>query len=205
MRMSTWKWAAALLAATTLSLFALPAHAYDRRDWVIFDASTNEPAGNDTTALGMADSSRIIFTGSMQRLYLHLLPNRPCIVAIQVTEHGDTLGTSGAVSLGDTTKTAVWPWRSISFADSNRVVLSDNNNPSAIAAGSDELTVVFQPSDVAQKWGVSRGKYIGLHGADGVWYTGENTRIRLRVIGGVAAGGTVRWTKAVLKGYTWGN
>lgn len=196
--MKAWK---ALGVIAALALWPLVAYAMDQKNYIIFNAGTGEPAGNDTTALGMADSSRILATRQYQRMYLHLMPNRPCVVAIQLTEHGDSLGPS--LSNADTSKTAVWPWRAISFADSVRITLAEGNNPSAAAPASDELFVVFQPSDVAQKWGVSRGKYIPLHGSDGAWYSGEFTRIRLRVIGGVATGGTVRWTKAVLKCWAW--
>ena len=176
-------------------VFIAVAHATDRQTFIIFSG-----AATDTTGIGMADSSSIFFTRNFQRLYLYLKPSRPCRVAIQVREHGDTLGSSGAVANTDTSKTAVWGWRNfISASTTDSLQFKFPTLPASDAAGSNELIVSF-PADGASKWGSSRAVWIPLRGLDGEWYWGENTSIRLRVLG--ASSGVVTW-KAYLKGVGW--
>ncbi len=188
--MTAAKWWGAIAAALVL-VFALPARSAPRQNFVIYTG-----AATDTTAAGMADSTLTpMFTAPYQRMLLELKPSRPCRVAIQIRDHGDSLSPTGAISLNDTTKTYVWPWKSFSIAAADSNSLNpDLVLPTSVVPSSNELVVTFA-ADGTQKWGSGRGRIIPLRGTDGQWYTGENTTIRLRVL---SSSGVVTW-KATLK------
>lgn len=195
------RWAA--LAAVAMLLCAVSVHAQMRRQNFIITTG----AATDTTAVGMADSSDILFTGPYERLYLDIKANRPCRIALAVYQMGDTLSPSGAVSNADTTKANVWPW----FGDHeltqgagvalDSLIYREVALPTSVAFASYEYVLVFT-ADGTAKWGSPRGRTIPLfRHRDGTWYWGEYTRIRWRVLGGAAGVVTV---KATLKGVTFG-
>ena len=182
---------AVLLAAATAS-------AVSRRMIVLYTG-----AAGDTTAVGMADSTDILNTGDYQRLYLHLLPNKGCRVAIQIRQHGIT-DTSRA-SLPDSNNTCAWAWRAYNGAAGVLNNQADSTTwlritpPTAVIAGEDEMVYDFPDNEIAAKWGGPRGRYIPICKVDnGEWYWGRQTSIRLRVLN--SAGGAVVTWKATLEG-----
>lgn len=192
--MESGKRFAALAAA--FMLVALPVVAQQNTlTRVLFAGSVN-----DTTAVGMADSTGIIYTGQYDHLYLDLKPSRPCRLAILVKSHGDSLGPSGAVALQDTSKSFVWPWRTMSTAvNTDSLAYREANLPTAVQAGSEELILEFA-ADGVKKWSPPRGRVFPLRSPyDGTWYWSRYTTIRYRVL---TAGGVVTM-KAVLRGVAW--
>ena len=161
----------------------------------------------DTTGVGMADSSQWMPTRKYQRMYLDLKPSRPCRVAIAVYEAAasDTAtATTGFQSVGaalDTLNVVVWPWRGATnvTVGTDSLSVRELSAPTSVAAASYEMVYEF-PADAAAKWGAPRGRKIALHSPiSGEWFSGDWTRIRLRVL---SASGVVTWVGR-LKGYGW--
>jgi len=145
----------------------------------------------------MADSSSFIGTAQYQRLWLRLKPDKPCRVAIQVVTSDSTVA--------DTTYQATWPWRAYTGAagvlnnQADSTVWIETTRPSSVVGGEDEMVYGFG-IPLADVWAGPRGKDIAICKIDnGEWYSGQNTRIRLRVL---SSSGVVTWT-ATLLGLTW--
>jgi hypothetical protein len=181
-----------------LALIATGASAVQRRSFVLFTG-----AATDTTATFCADSVGPYYTGDCERLYLYLKPSRPCRVAIQVRSHGDSLSGSGTPALTDTSKTFVWGWKNWNVAGTTDTLTHTETAINAVVtnAGASEYAVTFYDNGAAAtgKWGGPRGVVIPLRGTDGEWYWGQNTSIRLRVLG-PSPSGVVTWT-ASLQGW----
>jgi len=187
---------AALAVALGLCI-ALPAHAQVKRQ--TFPLYTG--AAGDTTAVGMADSTAWKPTASFQRMYLRLKPSRPCRVAIAVYEAAANDTASAFLSVPDTVNVMVWPWRGGSpvLAGADSLAFRETISPTSVTAGSYEMIYEF-PADAAGKWQSPRGRIIALHSpATGEWFTGQFTRIRLRVL---SASGVVTWS-GQLKTWAW--
>jgi hypothetical protein len=182
-----------LLAAALVAGWASSPEAMTRRTFDLF------PAGvDDTTAVGMADSTAYVPTHQYQRMRLWLKPSRPCRVAISVYEA--TVSDTDAVVRPDTAKVAIWPWRGGAEAAAGADSLSFRETlaPTSDQAASYEMVYEF-PAAAAGKWGSPRGRSIFLRGVDGTWYSGDYTRIRVRVL---SASGVVTW-EGYLKGQAW--
>ena len=146
---------------------------------------------DDSTAVGMADSTGLLDTGQYEHLYLVLKPNVPCRVAIQVRFYQrPAYGTTPVSS--DTTTSAVWPWRSQNITTVTATVDSLTFNPSqpattAVAANFNEMVVTFPAYTAARKWQVPNAILLPLSDANGAWYWGPMTQIRIRVLNAPSA------------------
>lgn len=173
---------------------------FDRHIFKLWSGTANV----DTTAVGMADSSNVVYTFGAQRMTLMLKPNRPCRVAIEVLTYGDSLSeTILDAAATDTTKASVWSWRCPVYA-SNDTLLSvlPANTPTSVVPASWEYTIEFPNSDPAagRKWGSARQQVIDLYRpCDNHWCTADKVQIRYRIL---SAGGVVTMT-GTLKTYTW--
>ena len=189
-----------VLACAAALVVAIPANGAVRCSSVLWTG-----AATDTTAVGMADSSAVVFTGNCGRLYLWLKPSLACRVAIQVRAHGDSIAGSGAPALTDSTKAASWFWRAhvgaaatLNNTTDSTVWIHITSAVSSVLAGEDEYVVHFVGDEAAVGWGGPRAKWIALAKVDnGEPYWGPHTSIRLRVL---TADGVVTWTGS-LQGY----
>lgn len=196
--MTQARWFVALAAAATICL-AMPSHAQVARKI----ESLYTGAATDTTAVGMADSTRWFSTERFQRGYIYLKPNKPCRVAIAIYEGGasDTAMIVSGEFHPDTVSTSVWDWHGSSWFTPSGVdstVFNETIAPTSDAPASYELIKTF-PAGAASKWGAPRGRWIALRASDGGWFWGMRCRIRLRVL---SASGVVTWT-ARYKGISW--
>lgn len=163
-------------------------------------------AATDTTAVGMADSSGVIFTGNCDRLYLYLRPSVACRLAIQVRTHIGTATDTAGVSLTDSLNTASWLWRQHVGAAGTVFTATDSSTAinltrsTSVVAGEDEYVVHFidnADDATAVKWEGPRGRYIALAKVDsGEPYWGRQTSIRVRVLAAPAT--PVRLTGTLL-------
>lgn len=155
----------------------------------------------DTTAVGMADSSVWVPTAEYQRMFLEIKPNRPCRIAVAIYSSGDSLAPSSlsALTLSDTTKAFVWPWRNASATTADTLEYEETIAPTSVVPASYELPITFAAL-AAGKWGSPRGRRYAVRSPHtGEWYSGNFTRVRWRVL---SAGGAVTFT-VKLHGYSW--
>ena len=175
--------------------------------WADFDRSVVRlwaGGAGDTTAVGMADSSNIIWTRGAQRMTLMLHPNRACRIAVCIKTYGDSLAQAANDSAAsDTTKASVWPFNcgatAVPSSGDSTIYYVNHVQPTSVAPGSYEAVYEYAPYGAA-KWGEAGAVTIDLHRiCDNVWCTADRVQVRYRVL---TAGGVVTMY-GVLKTYKW--
>lgn len=170
-------------------------------------------SATDTTAVGMADSSGVLWTYGASRLQLLIKPNQPCRVAIMVKACGDSNSISSAMTFADTSKVGVFIWRPIrtlasaaadATIDSVAVLRHPGGLPTsdAAAVGGAEKVIEFLSEAGAAKWGMPRGVVVPLADHNGWPFVADFVQIRWRVLAsedgaGAAIAGPVKFVVAL--------
>ena len=149
---------------------------------------------SDTTAVGMADSSSVVFTGDCRRWFLNIRASGfvkdvaavPFVrYAVQVRNHR-----SGAT---DSLNTVPWePTQnspvSTTAADSlayGGILLPTSTGSGGLFDNTEFVVTIPMQTAAASKWASPHSYRLALKGNDGTFYEGDWTSIRIRQLGGM--------------------